>query len=413
MRITLGVTGGVAAYKAAELVRLLQQDGFTVQVVMTRGAREFLTPLTFAALSGQKVITDLFGDSSSGGEANLESAIEHIAVAQRTDLLLVAPATADILAKFARGIADDFLTTLYLASTAPVVMAPAMNVNMWNHAVTHENVAILRARGVKIVDPAEGYLACGMTGAGRLAGQADIVAAVREVLKAERDLTGETVLVTAGPTCEDLDPVRYLTNRSSGKMGYAVAEAAVLRGAKVILVSGPVNLETPAGVERVDVRTASEMHRAVLDRISGTSIAIFAAAVADYRPMEQHSEKIKKGSASLTISLEATTDILADVAKNKGQKIVVGFAAETDHVAENARKKLSAKNADLIVANDVTAEGAGFDQDTNIVTLFSRDGRDLALPKLSKSEVAQRILDEVLRLRSVLRETASAKRSAV
>jgi phosphopantothenoylcysteine decarboxylase/phosphopantothenate--cysteine ligase len=413
MRITLGVTGGVAAYKAAELVRLLQQDGFTVQVVMTRGAREFLTPLTFAALSGQKVITDLFGDSSSGGEANLESAIEHIAVAQRTDLLLVAPATADILAKFARGIADDFLTTLYLASTAPVVMAPAMNVNMWNHAVTQENVAILRGRGVKIVDPAEGYLACGMTGAGRLAGQADIVAAVREVLKAERDFTGETVLVTAGPTCEDLDPVRYLTNRSSGKMGYAVAEAAALRGAKVILVSGPVNLETPSGVERIDVRTASEMHRAVLDRIAGASIAIFAAAVADYRPAEQHAEKIKKGNVSLTISLEATTDILADVAKNKGQKIVVGFAAETNHVAENARKKLSAKNADLIVANDVSAEGAGFDHDTNIVTLFSGDGRDLALPKLSKNEVAQRILDEVLRLGSVRRETSSAKRSAV
>jgi phosphopantothenoylcysteine decarboxylase/phosphopantothenate--cysteine ligase len=412
MRITLGVTGGVAAYKAAELVRLLQQDGFTVQVVMTRGAREFLTPLTFAALSGQKVITDLFGDSS-GGDANLESAIEHIAVAQRTDLLLVAPATADILAKFARGIADDFLTTLYLASTAPVVMAPAMNVNMWNHAVTQENVAILRARGVKIVDPAEGYLACGMTGAGRLAGQADIVAAVREALKAERDLSGETVLVTAGPTCEDLDPVRYLTNRSSGKMGYAVAEAAALRGAKVLLVSGPVNLETPSGVERVDVRTAREMHHAVLDRIAGVSIAVFAAAVADYRPSEQHAEKIKKGDASLTISLEATTDILADVAKNKGQRIVVGFAAETDHVAKNARKKLSAKNADLIVANDVAAEGAGFDHDTNIVTLFSRDGRDLALPKLSKSEVAQRILDEVLRLRSVLRETTSAKRSAV
>lgn len=412
MRITLGVTGGVAAYKAAELVRLLQQDGFTVQVVMTRGAREFIAPLTFAALSGQKVITDLFGDSS-GGEANLESAIEHIAVAQRTDLLLVAPATADILAKFARGIADDFLTTLYLASTAPVVMAPAMNVNMWNHAATQENVAMLRARGVKIIDPAEGYLACGMTGAGRLAGQADIVAAVREVLKAERDLSGETVLVTAGPTREDIDPVRYITNRSSGKMGYAVAEAAALRGARVILVSGPVSLETPSGVERVDVRTAGEMHRAVLDHIAGTSIAIFAAAVADYRPVEQHAEKIKKGSDSLTISLEATTDILADVARNKGQRIVVGFAAETERVAENARKKLSAKNADLIVANDVTAEGAGFDHDTNIVTLFSRDGRDLALPKLSKSEVAQRIMDEVLRLRSALRETSSAKRSAV
>jgi phosphopantothenoylcysteine decarboxylase/phosphopantothenate--cysteine ligase len=410
MRITLGVTGGVAAYKAAELVRLLQQDGFTVLVVMTRGARKFITPLTFAALSGQKVITDLFGDSS-GGEANLDSAIEHIAVAQRTDLLLVAPATADILAKFARGIADDFLTTLYLASTAPVVLAPAMNVNMWNHAATQENVARLRARGVTIVDPAEGYLACGMTGAGRLAGQAEIVAAVRDVLKADRDLAGETVLVTAGPTCEDLDPVRYLTNRSSGKMGFAVAEAAVRRGAKVILVSGPVSLETPAGVDRIDVRTAKEMYFAVLDRVGSVSIAILAAAVADYRPVEQHAEKIKKSDAALTISLEPTTDILADIAKNKGQKIVVGFAAETERVAENARKKLVAKNADLIVANDVTAEGAGFDQDTNIVTLFSRDGRDLALPKLNKSEVAQRILDEVVRLRGVLHETTSVKRS--
>jgi phosphopantothenoylcysteine decarboxylase/phosphopantothenate--cysteine ligase len=410
MRITLGVTGGVAAYKAAELVRRLQQEGFSVQVVMTRGAREFVTPLTFAALSGQKVITDLFADSS-GGEANLESAIEHIAVAQRTDLLLVAPATADILAKFARGIADDFLTTLYLASTAPVVVAPAMNVNMWNHAATQENVKMLRARGVNVVDPAEGYLACGMTGAGRLAGQEAIVAAVREALKAQRDLDGETVLITAGPTCEDLDPVRYITNRSSGKMGYAVAEAAAQRGAKVILVSGPTNLEAPLGVERIDVRTARDMHHAVVDRIGGASIAILAAAVADYRPVEQHAEKIKKDNAPLTVSFEPTTDILAEVTKNKGQKIIVGFAAETDHVAENARKKLSAKNADLIVANDVTAEGAGFDQDTNIVTLFSSDGRDLALPKMSKSEVAQRILDEVLRLRTVLLGTTTAKRS--
>jgi phosphopantothenoylcysteine decarboxylase/phosphopantothenate--cysteine ligase len=412
MRITLGVTGGVAAYKAAELVRRLQQEGFSVQVVMTRGAREFLTPLTFAALSGQKVITDLFGDSS-GGEANLESAIEHIAVAQRTDLLLVAPATADILAKFARGIADDFLTTLYLASTAPVVMAPAMNVNMWNHAATQENVERLRSRGVKIVNPEEGYLACGMTGAGRLAGQEDIIAAVRDVLHVTRDLEGQAVLVTAGPTREDIDPVRYLTNRSSGKMGYAVAEAAARRGAKVILVSGPTNLETPAGVKRIDVRTANEMHRAVVERFAGVSIAILAAAVSDYRPVDPHEEKIKKSNASLTISLEPTVDILAEVAKNKGQKIVVGFAAETDHVAENARKKLSAKNADLIVANDVTAEGAGFDHDTNVVTLFARDGRDLALPKMSKSEVAQRILDEVARLRSALHEPTTAKRSAV
>jgi len=407
LRITLGVTGGVAAYKAAELVRRLQQDGFAVQVAMTRGAREFITPLTFAALTGQKVITDLFAES--GGEANLESAIEHIAVAQRTDLLLVAPATADILAKFARGIADDFLTTLYLASTAPVVVAPAMNVNMWNHAATQENVEMLRARGVKIVDPDEGYLACGMTGAGRLASQEQIVAAVRETLHFRRDLEGQTVLVTAGPTYEDLDPVRYLTNRSSGKMGYAVAEAAARRGARVILVSGPTSLESPAGVERIAIRTAEEMHSAVQERFLESSIAIFAAAVADYRPVQSFDQKIKRDKKPLTLSLEATPDILASVAKNKGDRLVVGFAAETERVAENARKKLTAKNADMIVANDVTAEGAGFDHDTNVVTLFARDGRDLPLPRMSKTEVAQRILDEVVRLRSVLN---SPQRSA-
>ncbi|HVH70997.1 MAG TPA: bifunctional phosphopantothenoylcysteine decarboxylase/phosphopantothenate--cysteine ligase CoaBC, partial [Candidatus Dormibacteraeota bacterium] len=362
MRITLGVTGGVAAYKAAELVRRLQQEGHSVQVVMTRAAREFITPLTFAALTGQKVITDLFGDSS-GSEANLESAIEHIAVAQRTDLLLVAPATADLIAKFARGIADDFLTTLYLASMAPVVVAPAMNVNMWNHAATRENVETLRARGVRIVEPDEGYLACGMTGPGRLAGIEEILVAVHEITKAQRDLEGESVLVSAGPTREDLDPVRYITNRSSGKMGYAVAEAAVKRGAKVILVSGPVNLETPAGVERIAVRTAEEMRRAVVQHFASASIAILAAAVADYRPSHPRTEKIKKGSTPLAISLEPTIDILTEIAKNKGKRIVVGFAAETDHVAGNARKKLASKNADLIVANDVTAEGGGFDRD--------------------------------------------------
>src|SRR5712664_604756 len=408
MRITLGVTGGVAAYKAAELVRRLQQDGFTVQVVMTRGAREFVTPLTFAALSGQKVITDLFAES--GGEANFESAIEHIAVAQSTDLLLVAPATADILAKFARGIADDFLTTLYLASIAPVLLAPAMNVNMWNHAATQENVEMLRARGVKIVDPDEGYLACGMTGAGRLAGQEAIVAAAHEALHAVRDLAGETVLVTAGPTRENVDPVRYLTNRSSGKMGYAVAEAAARRGAHVILVSGPTSLDVPSGVERIDVQSAQDMHRVVLEKVAGCSIAIFAAAVADYRPAEPSGQKIKRNNESTTIPLEPTPDILASVARNKGQRFIVGFAAETDHVAENARQKLAAKNADLMVANDVTAEGSGFDHDTNVVTLFARDGRDLALPRMSKSEVAQRILDEVVRLRSTSR---TAQRSAV
>jgi phosphopantothenoylcysteine decarboxylase/phosphopantothenate--cysteine ligase len=402
MRITLGVTGGVAAYKAAELVRRLQQEGFTVQVVMTRAAKEFVTPLTFAALSGEKVITDLFQESS-GDEANLDSAIEHIAVAQRTDLLLVAPATADTLAKFARGIADDFLSTLFLACAAPVVVAPAMNVNMWNNPATQENLKILRGRGIRVVEPSEGYLACGMTGPGRLAEQDEIVAVVRETLKLRRDLEGETVLVTAGPTREDLDPVRYLTNRSSGKMGYAVAEAAAKRGAKVVLISGPVKLDTPTGVERVDVISAQDMHKAVIERFEGVSIAILAAAVADYRPVQTHMEKIKKSNAALTVSLEPTIDILADVARNKGKKMVVGFAAETDHVAENARKKLASKNADVIVANDVTAEGAGFDHGTNIVTIFSSDGRDLALPKLSKPEVADRILDEVLRLRGVLR----------
>ncbi len=412
MRITIGVTGGVAAYKAAELVRLLQQDGFTVEVVMTRGAREFITPLTFAALSGQKVITDLFEKSFSGG-ANVESAIEHIAVAQRSDLLLVAPATADILAKFARGMADDFLTTLYLATTAPVIVAPAMNVNMWNHPATQENIEMLRARGVKIVNPDEGYLACGMTGAGRLAGQQEIVAAVRQTLHTQKDFEGETMLITAGPTCEDLDPVRYLTNRSSGKMGYAVAEAAARRGAKVSLVSGPVNLETPSGVERFAVRTAEEMRHAVVDRLPESTIAIFAAAVADYRPAETQTKKMKRNREPLTIRFEPTPDILAEAAQTKGERLIVGFAAETELVVENARKKLAAKNADLIVANDVTAEGAGFDHDTNIVTLFSRDGRDLALPKLSKSAVAQRILDEVLRLRGVLRHKTESHRSAV
>src|SRR5271156_5968830 len=331
MRITLGLPGGVAAYKAAELVRLLQQDGFTVQVVMTRGAREFVTPLTFAALSGQKVITDLFAGAAASGEANLESAIEHIAVAQRTDLLLVAPATADILAKFARGIADDFLTTLYLATTAPVVVAPAMKVKMWNHAATQENIEMLRARGVKVVNPDEGYLACGMTGAGRLAGQQEIVAAVRETLHAQKDLQAETIVITAGPTCEDLDPVRYLTNRSSGKMGYSLADAANRRGASVILVSGPTDLKAPDGVDWVPVRSTEEMRNAVRERAREANIVIMAAAVADYRPTAAHEQKLKRGEGNLTLQLEPTLDILAEIGREKGNRILVGFAAATEH----------------------------------------------------------------------------------
>jgi phosphopantothenoylcysteine decarboxylase/phosphopantothenate--cysteine ligase len=362
-------------------------------------------------LSGQKVITDLFGNSEN--EANLDSAIEHIAVAQRTDLLLVAPATADIIAKFARGIADDFLSTLYLATTAPVVVAPAMNVNMWNHPATQENIVKLRERGVNVVEPDEGYLACGMVGAGRLAGHAEILAVVRATLHTDRDLAGETVLVTAGPTCEDLDPVRYLTNRSSGKMGYAVAQAAAQRGAKVILVSGPTALETPAGVHRVDVRTAEQMHEAVTMDFAACSIGIFAAAVADYRPAEKHTEKLKKTGDRLTVQLEPTVDILQEIARAKGDKFIVGFAAETTDVGQHARKKLAAKNLDLVVANDVTAEGAGFDHDTNVVSLFYRDGREVAMPKMSKAEVAQRILDEIVRLRGALRSKPAKRLSVV
>jgi len=405
MRITLGVTGGVAAYKAAELVRRLQQEGFSVEVVMTRAACEFITPLTFAALTGKKVITGLFAES--GSEANLESAIEHIAVAQRTDLLLVAPATADIIAKLSRGISDDFLSTLYLATTAAVVVAPAMNVNMWNHPATQENLERLRGRGVHVVNPDEGYLACGATGAGRLAGQEAIVAAVREILQVRHDLEGQAFLLTAGPTQEDLDPVRFLSNRSSGRMGYAVAEAAAQRGAKVVLISGPTALETPAGVTRVDVRTAAEMLRAVEHHFAQATTAVFAAAVADYRPADVASEKIKKTAREMTLRLEQNPDILATVARKKENRLIVGFAAETGKVAENARKKLAEKNADLIVANDVTAEGAGFDVDTNIVTLFARDGRDLPLPKMTKREVAHRILDEVLRLSSSVKHQSA------
>ncbi len=400
MRIALGVTGGVAAYKAAELVRRLQQEKLDVQVVMTRGALQFITPLTFAALTGQKVITEMFAAADSAAPANVESAIEHIAVAQRIDLLLVAPATADTLAKFGRGLADDFLSTLYLATKAPVIVAPAMNVNMWEHPATQENIAALRARGVRVVNPDEGYLACGMTGAGRLAGIEDIVSAVREVLGLRNDLAGETILITAGPTCEDIDPVRYLTNRSSGKMGYALADAANRRGARVILISGPTGLAAPAGVEWIPVRTTEEMHRAVREHTAETSVAVLAAAVSDYRPVAQHSEKIKRGRENLMVELEPTVDILADLAREKGNRVIVGFAAETERVADNARSKLARKGADMIVANDVTREGAGFDTDTNIVTIFLRDGREFALPKMTKFDVANRILDEIIHLRN-------------
>lgn len=397
MKLALGVTGGVAAYKAAELVRRLQQEKLDVQVVMTRAAQEFITPLTFAALTGQKVITDLFS-AAGAAPANVESAIEHIAVAQRIDLLLIAPATADILGKFAHGIAEDFLSTLYLATKAPVVVAPAMNVNMWDHPATQANLAALRARGVHLVDPDEGYLACGMTGAGRLAPTEAIAKKVCEVLGLRRDFAGQTVLVSAGPTCEDIDPVRFLTNRSSGKMGYALAEAAHRRGAHVILVSGPTELKIPEGVDWIPVRATEQMHRTVLERAREANVAIMAAAVSDYRPAAAQDTKIKRGEGRFTLELEPTPDILAELGREKGNRVLVGFAAETDRVAENARGKLSRKAADMIVANDVKQEGAGFDTDTNIVTLYLRDGREIPLPKMTKLDVANCILDQVLEI---------------
>ena len=399
MRIALGVSGGIAAYKAAELVRLLQDRGLEVQVVMTRAAREFVTPLTFAALSGRKVITDLF-EGGAGASPNLDSAIEHIAVAQSIDALVVAPATANILAKMAQGIADDFLSTLFLATKAPVLVAPAMNVNMWENAATQKNLEILRERGVRVLDPDEGYLACGMTGAGRLTSVQAIVREVLSVLALRDDLKEENVLITAGPTEEPLDAVRYLGNRSSGKMGYALAEAAYRRGARVVLVSGPAHLEPPAGVMMVRVRTAEEMAGAVGQHVKEASIIIMAAAVADFRPTEIHPQKIKKQVGVPELKLEPTRDILAEVAKmRRPDQVLVGFAAETENVIENAQAKLRSKRLDLVVANDVSQDGAGFEVDTNIVTLIFQDGRKELLPKMSKLDVARRVLDEVVEMK--------------
>jgi phosphopantothenoylcysteine decarboxylase/phosphopantothenate--cysteine ligase len=397
MRVALGVCGGVAAYKAAELVRRLQQAGWEVEVVLTRGAEQFISPLTFAALTGHRVITGLF--DADGPAANITSAIEHVAVAQRIDLLLVAPATAHVLAKMAAGLADDFLTTLYLATRAPVVVAPAMNVHMWTHPATQAAVARLRERGVVVVEPDEGYLACGMTGPGRLASLEAILDAVRQAVQPRADLVGETVLVTAGPTCEDIDPVRFIGNRSSGRMGYALAEAAQRRGARVILISGPVALTPPVGVETFSVRSAEDMYRAVLDRLEQATVVIMAAAVADYRPVQREPQKIKRGAPRLVLELEPTPDILAAISRQKGERILVGFAAETERLREHAWRKLQAKQLDLLVGNDVTRPGAGFDVDTNEAVLFFADGREMALPLLSKRELADRILDALLELR--------------
>lgn len=397
-RVALGVAGGIAAYKAAELARALMERGCAVQVVMTRAACEFIQPLTFAALTGRKVITDLF--ATGGAEDTLSSAIEHIRVAQEHDILVVAPATADILAKFSHGLADDFLTTTYLAFTGPVVLAPAMNTNMWNHPATRWNLRTLRARGHVILDPDSGELACGMVGPGRLPEPTAIAGAVMNALiPVAQDLAGDTILITAGPTQEPLDPVRYITNRSSGKMGYAIAANAKARGARVILVSGPVNIEAPAGVETIAVRTAAEMRDAVMRHLEEATIVIKSAAVADFHRAAVPGEKMKKSGARVTLDLEPTPDILAETGARKGDRFLVGFAAETENLIEYARRKLESKNCDMVVANLVAREGTGFEADDNEVTLVLRSGEDVPVRKAPKTEVARRILDEIVRLR--------------
>ena len=404
MKIALGVSGGIAAYKAAEIVRLLQERGVRVQVVMTRAAQEFVRPLTFAALSGEKVITEMFGEGTS--EPNIDSAVEHIAVAQSIDVLLVAPATADTLAKFAQGIANDFLSTLYLATTAPVIVAPAMNVNMWEHPATKANLETLRARGVHIVEPESGYLACGMVGAGRLADPDEIVSATLAKLGVAQDFAGETVLITAGPTYEAIDPVRFIGNRSSGKMGYALVEAALRRGARVILVSGPTALQPPSAAEVIQVESAQQMRDAVLQHFVASTTVIMTAAVADYRPAQVAEQKIKREKA-MQLQLEPTSDILAELGKRRSQQVLIGFAAETENTLENARGKLIRKNADAIVLNDVSNPKIGFASDRNAVTIISRD-EVVEVPESSKFEVAQRVLDTVVRIRTNRKSPATA-----
>lgn len=399
MNVVLGVGGGIAAYKAAELARSLMRRGCTVNTVMTGSATEFIQPLTFAALTGRKVITGLFGGRSP--EAVLASSVEHIGVAQENDILVVAPATADLLAKFAHGLADDFLSTLYLAFTGPVVLAPAMNTNMWEHPATQANLAALRARGHRIVGPGSGELACGTVGPGRLAEVEAIADATLAVLH-KQDLTGETIVITAGPTQEAIDPVRYISNRSSGKMGYALAEAAASRGAHVILVSGPVHLPAPSGVDLVSVRSAREMRDVVMAHLEAATILIKAAAVADYHVAEIAPQKLKKTAARVTLDLDPTPDILAEVGARKGDRLLIGFAAETQNLIAEARRKMTTKNADMVVGNLVNQAGTGFESDENEVTLVLRTGETHHIERASKREVAHQIFDQALRLRLAL-----------
>jgi phosphopantothenoylcysteine decarboxylase/phosphopantothenate--cysteine ligase len=400
MRVTVGVSGGIAAYKAAELVRALQRQALEVHVVMTEAAGKFVQPLTFAALTGHKVVNSLWDDGGAGSDefTREQHGIEHIGEAQWADALVVAPATANILAKFAHGIADDFLTTMYLATQAPVLVAPAMNVNMWEHPATQANLEILRQRGVRVIEPGTGDLACGMVGAGRMAEPEAIAEAVLNALGRSHDLAGEVVLVTAGGTREAVDPVRFLGNRSSGKMGYALAEAAHSRGARVILISGPVALHPPAHCELIKVTTADEMRAAVLGRMNEVTLVIKAAAVADYRPINVSEQKLKR-SGPLTLELAPTEDILAEVVRRRrAGQLIVGFAAETQNPVENGRAKLLRKGVDAIVVNDVAKDGVGIDADMNAAT-FLTETTSIELPEMHKRKLADRILDEILTLR--------------
>jgi phosphopantothenoylcysteine decarboxylase / phosphopantothenate---cysteine ligase len=393
MKVALGVSGGIACYKAAEIVRRLQDRGIDVTVLMTKSATQFVTPLTFRALSGNKVYVDLFEGPHSGGD--FEGAFDHILVAQSIDLFLVAPATADCIARLAGGMADDFLTTFHLAVTGPVVLAPAMNTRMWQHASVQANIQILMNRGVHVIQPEVGEMACRTYGPGRLAPVEEIVDYVTSVLNRPRDFEGRKVLVTAGPTVEDIDPVRYISNRSSGKMGYAIAQAARDRGANVVLISGPTDLHFP---NTICVRTTEEMYRAVLENSTDADAVIKAAAPLDYRPKSVAPQKIKKSTSDLTLQLEPTTDILKELGKDKKNKVLVGFAAETENHIQNGLDKLKRKNLDLVVVNSANGPDSAFDSDMNHATLIDASGHIDKIPRVSKRVMADRILDRVVQL---------------
>ncbi|MFO7262806.1 MAG: phosphopantothenoylcysteine decarboxylase [Bacillaceae bacterium G1] len=389
-RIVLGVTGGIAAYKAADLCSRLSKLGAQVQVIMTESATRFISPMTFQTLSRNDVLVDVFDERNP-------NVVAHVAIADNADLLVVAPATANVIAKMASGLADDMLTTVFLATRAPVLVAPAMNVHMYRHWTVQENIRRLKAHGVEFIDPVEGLLACGYEGQGKLADPADIVAKIQTMLAKKRDWSGRTVLVTAGPTREPLDPVRFFSNRSSGKMGYAIAAAAQRRGARVLLVTGPTSMRPPAGVDVTAVETAEQMYEAVMARLPEADVVIKAAAVADYTPVQVAEQKIKKTMDEINVRLRRTPDILAEIGRRRRpEQCIVGFAAETEQIEQYAREKLLRKGADFIVANDVSQSDIGFDVDNNRVAVYGKDGLVAAWPTMSKQEVADKLLDLVM-----------------